>query len=249
MHVSNPGRTLGWLIIVLAMLLMHPPVAADWLVSRDGDHIETAGPWQVKRSLILFTRPDGVLVSMRLTEIDLEASQQATKAAAKNTSHPPLNPRVATKRSVRVIDHHSVKTAAEAQEEGMSEGLQEAANLVDGEPSVDSTAPDSMAPASPVEVVFWQEISNPDVDGIAISGTLRNTSPRLVTDVSVEVSVFETEGRPAGKARAFVDTTALAAESTTTFRAVFPSVLGIVGEPRFEVSTRELDLHHGTKTD
>ena len=52
--------------------------AADILVTQDGQQIETEGPWTVKGRQVIFTTPEGRLTSIRLTEVDLEASELAT---------------------------------------------------------------------------------------------------------------------------------------------------------------------------
>lgn len=57
-------------------------VPADVLVTVDGATIETKGPWKVDGRLVRFTLPDGALSSMRLSEVDLEASGAATAEAA-----------------------------------------------------------------------------------------------------------------------------------------------------------------------
>ncbi len=59
-----------------------PAARADWLVTRAGDRIETDGGWEVRGRMVVFTRPDGVLSSLRLSEIDLDASAAATAEAA-----------------------------------------------------------------------------------------------------------------------------------------------------------------------
>ena len=69
------------LILLAAWCLAAVPSWADILVTRDGQRIETDGPWEVKGRQIVFTTASGVLSAVRLSEIDLEASELAT--------HPP----------------------------------------------------------------------------------------------------------------------------------------------------------------
>ncbi|MEM6454112.1 MAG: hypothetical protein AAF772_03365 [Acidobacteriota bacterium] len=54
---------------------------ADVLVTVEGEEIETDGPWTVRGRTVVFTRPNGTLSSMRLDEIDLDASEKATALA------------------------------------------------------------------------------------------------------------------------------------------------------------------------
>lgn len=65
-----------------ALFALSSPAAGDWLVMADGTRVETRGPWEVKGKLVVFTRPAGGLASLRLAEVDLEASREATSAAA-----------------------------------------------------------------------------------------------------------------------------------------------------------------------
>ena len=82
---SHPAQTLATLLLgslaLTGSLVATDPANADVLVTRDGRQIQTDGPWEVKGRQILFTSPGGRLSSVRLSEIDLEASELAT--------HPP----------------------------------------------------------------------------------------------------------------------------------------------------------------
>ncbi|MEM8930916.1 MAG: hypothetical protein AAGE94_07065, partial [Acidobacteriota bacterium] len=54
----------------------------DVLVTVDGDRIETQGPWEVRGRQVIFTDAQGRHAAMRLTDIDLDASDAATREAA-----------------------------------------------------------------------------------------------------------------------------------------------------------------------
>ena len=82
-------------------------VNADWLVTRAGERVETEGRWQVKGRMVVFTRPGGTLASLRLSEVDLEASRQATAEAAEATPPMPSTAQ-APRRSTRVITNADV---------------------------------------------------------------------------------------------------------------------------------------------
>ncbi|REK07189.1 MAG: hypothetical protein DWQ36_12705 [Acidobacteria bacterium] len=49
-----------------------------WLVTHDGQQIEASGPWQVRGRQLLYPNLAGDLVSIPLSEVDLEASELAT---------------------------------------------------------------------------------------------------------------------------------------------------------------------------
>ncbi len=68
------------IVVALLAVLLAPIASADVLVTKDGARLETQGPWEVRRSQVIFTTPGGVLSSMRLSEVDLEASERATNA-------------------------------------------------------------------------------------------------------------------------------------------------------------------------
>ncbi len=76
---------------------------ADWLVTQDGERIETKGGWQVKGRMVVFTRPEGTLSSLRLSEVDLDASREATIRAAEAASRPAASAPALPRRPARVI--------------------------------------------------------------------------------------------------------------------------------------------------
>jgi len=67
-------------ILLVGLLAAFFPgsLSADVLVTRDGQRIETRGPWEVKGRMVVFTLPNGTLSSIRADEVDLEASREAT---------------------------------------------------------------------------------------------------------------------------------------------------------------------------
>src|SRR4030095_2502949 len=82
----NSKPALGLLIALLAAA---SPATADWLVTRAGGRVETKGPWRVKGKLVVFDKTDGTLASLRLSEVDLEASRKATADAHAGAAAPP----------------------------------------------------------------------------------------------------------------------------------------------------------------
>ena len=223
--------------IVLMILLAWPAhLSADWLISRDGARIETRGPWQVKGSIVLFTPPAGTLSSMRLSEVDLAAS---TAASNKVRVQPPLELRAAdpaARRPVLVLDNRNVKRAAPVSKEDAG------SSPPAGDERPGPESPAAPADPGPVEVVFWQERAQRDLTGIEISGTLRNFSSQIATDLGVQVKLFDTSGQLVAVAEAFIDTASLAARSTTGFRAMLNDVAGLESEPHFEVKSRVLEF-------
>lgn len=80
MPVALPVALSGALIGLVAA--SGSPLLADWLVLADGTRIETRGPWQVRGRMVTFTDTKGTFSSLRADEVDLDASEAATRAAA-----------------------------------------------------------------------------------------------------------------------------------------------------------------------
>lgn len=88
-RAARPGRLMSWnrrgaghlfvCATLFAALAFTAP--ADVLVMQDGSRVETKGAWEVKGRQVLFTLPNGTLSAVRLSEVDLDASQAATEAA------------------------------------------------------------------------------------------------------------------------------------------------------------------------
>ena len=93
----------------LLLTLVASSAAADWLVTREGKMVETVGPWEVRRNMVVFTLPSGTLSSMRLSEVDLEKSKTMTAEALRlaETQAAPEEP-APPKPSVRVITNSDV---------------------------------------------------------------------------------------------------------------------------------------------
>lgn len=88
----------------------HPqPARADWLVTKDGNHVETEGPWKVRGRMVVFTLPTGALSSMRLDDLDLEASEALTEAKKEaEAAGPEVEPEAARRPSVLVLTNRDI---------------------------------------------------------------------------------------------------------------------------------------------
>ncbi len=78
--------------VVIALAWLAPTATADLLVTRDGESIETRGPWKVKGRQVIFTDIRGVLSSLRFDDVDLEASEEATRKAKEPPPPKPETP-------------------------------------------------------------------------------------------------------------------------------------------------------------
>jgi hypothetical protein len=66
------------------------PATAEWLATRDGHRIETDGPWKVKGRIVVYTDAKGTLSSIRLDEIDPEASEAVSEEPPETPAKPPV---------------------------------------------------------------------------------------------------------------------------------------------------------------
>lgn len=206
--------------ILAAALLAAGPSGADWLRTRDGAMLETKGPWSVRGSQVIFTAPNGTLSSLRVAEVDLDASAVATLEA--RNPQPPVV--VEPPEAVVAITMKDVRRAAPPAAEEPAE-----------------TAADAETPKPPVSVVAWRAAEGPD-GGLQILGTLRNEGRDIVTDLGVTVALLDGAGRPVSTANAFLGAVSLAPGITTTLRALFPDVHQFAGEPTFEVRANSIRI-------
>jgi hypothetical protein len=78
---TSRTRTVVW--VLFCWLVVIGGAHADWLVTQEGKQVQTKGPWEVRRNLVVFTLPNGTLSSMRLSEVDLEKSESLTAEAVR----------------------------------------------------------------------------------------------------------------------------------------------------------------------
>jgi hypothetical protein len=191
------------------------PAPADWLVTRDGGQVETQGPWKLETKRVVFTLTDGTLSSLRLTEVDLDASRQATQAAqeaktaeATAAARPPAPPRKAV---LVLTDKDFVRhepPAPPGTEGGASPeaGAAQAAN-------------------GPVQVAAWKQNRNDELNQMEFTGQVRNTGQDLATAVSLTVRLYDVRGELLAEQQAALDTRTLNAGQNTAFFANFPGIV------------------------
>ncbi|MEM6456639.1 MAG: glutaredoxin family protein [Acidobacteriota bacterium] len=77
-----PSAKALFAMLTLLLSALSAPIAADVLVLRDGTRVETEGPWEVDRRQVTFVDEHGRFSTLRLDDVDLEASRAATDAAS-----------------------------------------------------------------------------------------------------------------------------------------------------------------------
>lgn len=217
-------RNTPWLLaiswITAAGMAAAPPVKADWLVTRDGGRVETRGAWKVKGKLVVFTQTDGALASLRLSEVDLEASRKVTEGSRAEAEKPPA-PEPPKKKLASLTDADFKKATPQGST---------------------AAAPPEAAPAAPagaVSVTSWKRADQEQ--GLNIEGTLHNNTEDMVINAAVEVQLYNEAGDRVGTAPALLTTTSLTPKGTVDFRASFPGVFAF-SDIRFEARGVPLDM-------
>lgn len=222
----------------LALLLAAAaPVTADTLVTRAGGRVETKGAWQVKGKLVVFTGANGALASLRLADVDLEASQAATqeaKAAQEQAAAQPEAKEPPRKKSVRSLTDADFSrkppedATAEAPDDSSAKG-DEGAKPKEGKP----------ARESPIAVNSWSKANRTEGDGIDLFGTLLNPSTDLVTDIVLKVKLSNEVGEVVGTGEGVLATPSIPAGGTTSFRVPFSGVFAF-DKAEFSITSRTI---------
>jgi hypothetical protein len=220
-------------LFVLAFLLAVGPVRADWLVTREGARLETKGAWTVKGKLVVFHTAAGKLSSLRVSEVDLDASRRATEEAvaaqAQAAAEPEKPPE--RKKSVRVITDKDVKKAAPA--EAVPEDEQGAAEEGGETPAPGPTSGPGLVVAS------WNQDRDPKDDYVVITGTLQNAAGATSADTKLRIVIFDETGTQIATSDAALKTNALPAGGETEFKAEFPGYFSFA-TIKFEPTGRPL---------
>ncbi len=116
--------------LVLGLLAFAPAAAADWLVTADGDRVETVGPWEVKGRQVVFRDAAGKLASLRLTEVDLEASRAATAEASREPEPETVAEPEPKKEVVLTLTDDNLSRGGAADTEGDDQALGDTRELV-----------------------------------------------------------------------------------------------------------------------
>jgi hypothetical protein len=204
-------------LVLLAAGFPASRAQADWLVTRQGGRVETQGSWKIKGKLVVFTHANGTLASLRLADVDLPASEEATaeavEAAAKAAEAPAPVPEK-KKESVMVVT---------------DETLRKAAAPPAASPPAEAAAPKAekekqKAGSSVVVVDNWRQVRRAEGDGIEILGTLRNTTSDLAAEAGVLVKLYDDNGKLLATADGLLSMPGIKPDGSTSFRASFPGL-------------------------
>lgn len=196
---------------LIAVLLV--PAAADWLVTREGDRIETLGPWKVESRLVVFKRPDGTLASLRLSEVDLQASERLTLEMQAKAEAPPSKPEPRQRPVIARLTEKELPSVG-----ALPESL-------DGAPADEGMNAETAAGRSepqPLEIATWRELFNPAGEGLEFTGTVRNRSENMAVGVAVVAELFDEADEGIASSTAVLTSNALPPGQSAGFRVSFP---------------------------
>jgi hypothetical protein len=193
----------------LAALAGPDAARADWIVTRQGQRIETSGAWQEKGKLVIFHLADGKLSSLRLSDVDLEASRTATRQAKEAPVaapvQQPVKPRKPSVAKLTDKDFQHPAAAPAERAEDKSAG-----------------APDKKPPG--VAVANWERGKAEDDGHVLITGTVRNPTSAQATSVTVAIRLFDETGKQIAQGEAVMTSSVIPAGGSAGFRADFAGV-------------------------
>lgn len=221
--------------MAFALTLLALPAQADWLVTREGGRVETRGAWTVKGKLVVFHTAAGKLSSLRVADVDLDASRRATEEAVAAQAQAAAEPEQAPerKRPVRVITDKDVRQAGQP-----AEGPDEGEAAAQGEETEAAEAP---GPTSGPGLVIegWNQESDPKDDHVVITGTLQNASGSTSADTKLRILIFDDTGAQIASSQAALKKSALTPGERTEFKADFPGYFSFA-TIKFEPAGRPL---------
>lgn len=243
-RMMRTARTACKLTAVSALLLLAAVASAraDWLVTRAGGRIETKGPWQIKGKLVVFTGANGSLGSLRLTDVDLPASQTATTEAkdakdkAVAIAQEPPKPKE-RKKSVRSLT--DADFGHKAVDDGTPKDAAKDPKDVKGKAKDGDKAKDNSE--GTVVVQSWTQNNRSEGDGIDLNGTLQNNGKELATDIVLKVTLVNESNETVGTAEGVLAATSIPGGGSTSFRVPFSGVFAFK-QAHFEVVHKSLTM-------
>lgn len=210
------------------------PAKADWLVTREGARVETKGAWKVKGKLVVFHTAAGELSSLRVADVDLDASRRVTEeaVAAQAQAAAEADKPAERKKPVRVITDKDVRPATPPPAAGEEPAEGEAGE--EEKASGPTTGPG-------VVVGTWNQARHPEQDHVLINGTIQNSSSAMAADVKLKVMIFDETGALIASSQAALAAGALPPGEKTTFTAEFPGYFSFA-TIKFESESRRLAI-------
>lgn len=217
-------------VCALAALAAAGSATADVLVTRDGQRVKTRGPWEVKGRVVVFTTADGQLASLRVADVDLEASRRVSAAAPGEEAKAPAAGGEESKAPAdageaeppRRSSGRRITNADIGPGQGPPPPAEAAGDEAEGEGEEAGEAA-----AAPVRrelaVLGIERVTAPNGHAM-LRGTVRNTAAEPALGVRLTIHLHDVDGVLAGTAQATLGSRALQPGAETTFEADFPDV-------------------------
>lgn len=219
----------SWLALAV---LIAPSVYGDWLVTNDGASIEIKGGWEVQGKAVTFSLPNGTYSSMRLSDIDLDASKALTTKAVEESAQKDALP--AKRKATVVITDDDVFNPPSGPEPLIVDA--------DGDAATEATQTAEVTSRVELEVTDWQERVDSTTASLEITGTVQNPSPNPITNIAIDVRLYDEEGNLLTKRLARPDQSFLGPGASTGFIALFPDVLNF-DSAEFDIRSRGFVNH------
>jgi hypothetical protein len=222
-------------LAVLLLVAAAAPAAADWLVTRAGERVETRGPWRVQGKLVVFTRMDGTLASVRASELDLEASGRATaEEKAKKDAPAPKAASSEKKKPVAVVTDETLKKSRKPAAPAAA-------------PAGEAAPPSEPAASTgPAVLASWDRRELAGGNGLELFGTLQNPGNKIAAGVLVRVQLYDEAGNLVASAEGIPAQSSISPRGTVEFRISFPGIYSFA-EAKLQVKSFELDFDPAPK--
>ncbi|HVS12367.1 MAG TPA: hypothetical protein VMV46_00450 [Thermoanaerobaculia bacterium] len=198
-------------------------IVTGWIVTADGERIETRGPWRVEGSRVLYVAQNGVLVSLRVEQVDLEASralEAEVEAAAAAGPQPPPRPAEPARPPRLVLTEKELPPITGA---GSSAPAGSEPGADDSRPAEAQPAERAAGGSDELTIVDWRNVAASGAP-IQIYGTLRNDARGRRSGLTVTVKVFDEGGNELASQPALLQDATLEAGRSTSFRIFFPEI-------------------------
>lgn len=228
---KRPGSAVRRRILVAvasALVLAGGAARADWLVTRDGAQLEIRGPWEVEGQMVIFTLADGTFSSLRLSAVDLEASQRLTEHEARAATEPEPASKAGPRQATFVLTDADVGHIG-----GTSPASPDAPTGPEGEAGGEETEP----AAAKLSVTGWRELLDEESNAVQIVGTLHNPGANPATSISLEVVLYDDAGTLLERSTARLAQSFLPGGSSTQFVAPFADTLSF-SAVKFDLRSR-----------
>lgn len=224
-RLRRPLRLLAAAGVLAALLAAAPPAAADVLVTRDGERLETLGPWEVKGRLVVFTTADGQFSSLRAADVDLEASREATRTAEEPPATADPEAHGEEREPRRRSSGRRITNADIGPGQGPPPPAVDESETDDGEGGDDGgeDAADRGEMQRELAVIGIERSFAPDGHAV-VRGTVRNTAAEPAAGISLTIHLHNVDGGVSGTAEADLGARALQPGAETIFVAEFPDV-------------------------